>query len=82
MDLQSIPPLQLRRIPGGIVEVNRADSRTRTSDRLITNQLLYQLSYIGIICAQNEQVNDDDPSQISITLLGVSKSDCKDSAFL
>ena len=26
-----------------------ADSRTWTNDRLITNQLLYQLSYIGII---------------------------------
>ena len=24
-----------------------ADGRTRTADRLITNQLLYQLSYIG-----------------------------------
>ena len=26
----------------------RADGRTRTADRLITNQLLYQLSYIGL----------------------------------
>ena len=26
---------------------NRADGGTRTHDRLITNQLLYQLSYIG-----------------------------------
>ena len=26
----------------------RADRRTRTADRLITNQLLYQLSYIGL----------------------------------
>ncbi len=26
---------------------NRADEGTRTPDRLITNQLLYQLSYIG-----------------------------------
>jgi hypothetical protein len=25
-----------------------ADGRTRTADRLITNQLLYQLSYIGL----------------------------------
>ena len=26
----------------------RADGRIRTADQLITNQLLYQLSYIGI----------------------------------
>ena len=26
---------------------SRADEGTRTPDRLITNQLLYQLSYIG-----------------------------------
>ncbi len=26
----------------------RADGRTRTADQLITNQLLYQLSYIGL----------------------------------
>jgi hypothetical protein len=30
-------------IPG-----SRADGRTRTADLLITNQQLYQLSYIGI----------------------------------
>ncbi len=28
---------------------HRADEGTRTPDRLITNQLLYQLSYIGFI---------------------------------
>ena len=28
---------------------NRAGRRTRTADRLITNQLLYQLSYTGIM---------------------------------
>ena len=27
---------------------NGADERSRTSDLLITNQLLYQLSYVGI----------------------------------
>ncbi len=27
----------------------RADRRTRTADQLITNQLLYQLSYIGLL---------------------------------
>ena len=29
-------------------EIVRADEGTRTPDRLITNQLLYQLSYIGL----------------------------------
>ena len=28
----------------------RADGRDRTADKLITNQLLYQLSYIGEVC--------------------------------
>ena len=28
---------------------NGADERTRTADLLITNQLLYQLSYVGIL---------------------------------
>ena len=31
----------------GIIEGNGAGSRTRTDDLLITNQLLYQLSYAG-----------------------------------
>lgn len=30
-----------------LVPSQRADRRTRTADRLITNQLLYQLSYFG-----------------------------------
>ena len=30
-----------------LVESSGADDRTRTGDLLITNQLLYQLSYIG-----------------------------------
>ena len=29
-------------------EVRRAESRTRTGDLLITNELLYQLSYFGV----------------------------------
>jgi hypothetical protein len=29
-----------------------ADERTRTADLLITNQLLYQLSYVGTACEQ------------------------------
>ena len=35
---------------------SRADRRTRTADRLITNQLLYQLSYIGT-CIYNMSNN-------------------------
>ncbi len=31
----------------------RANSRTRTDDRLITNQLLYQLSYVGGNCLRS-----------------------------
>ncbi len=31
-----------------IKKIKRANGRTRTADRLITNQLLYQLSYIGL----------------------------------
>ena len=30
------------------LEMTGADDRSRTDDLLITNQLLYQLSYIGI----------------------------------
>ena len=30
----------------------RADGRIRTADQLITNQLLYQLSYIGLFFFQ------------------------------
>ena len=33
--------------------LERADSRTWTNDRLITNQLLYQLSYIGTALSKN-----------------------------
>ena len=29
-----------------------ADERSRTSDLLITNQLLYQLSYVGVLCGK------------------------------
>ena len=31
-----------------LVKRNGADERNRTADLLITNQLLYQLSYIGL----------------------------------
>ena len=52
-DLQSvaIAAMRLPRFPTnsfGSVGV-RADEGTRTPDRLITNQLLYQLSYIGFV---------------------------------
>ena len=36
------PRSRKKKPPGG-----RADGRTRTADQLITNQLLYQLSYTG-----------------------------------
>ena len=32
----------------GFSGINQADGRIRTADLLITNQTLYQLSYIGI----------------------------------
>jgi hypothetical protein len=31
----------------------RADERTRTADLLITSELLYQLSYVGLLRAQS-----------------------------
>jgi hypothetical protein len=31
----------------------RADERTRTADLLITSELLYQLSYVGLVRAQS-----------------------------
>ena len=34
----------------------RADEGTRTPDRLITNQLLYQLSYIGFFSVSNNSL--------------------------
>ena len=33
---------------GQVPEIIGADERTRTADLLITNQLLYQLSYVGL----------------------------------
>ena len=52
-DLQSGPALQLRRAPYATMpafpkEGMRASRGTRTPDQLITNQLLYQLSYTGV----------------------------------
>ncbi len=37
-----------------------AGGRTRTPDLLITNQLLYQLSYTSTICAAERPVRPDD----------------------
>jgi hypothetical protein len=34
-------------------ENKRADERTRTADLLITSELLYQLSYVGLVRAQS-----------------------------
>ena len=49
--IYSLSPLTTR--PSALLEVfvikNRAEDGTRTRDLLITNQLLYQLSYSGII---------------------------------
>ena len=51
-DLQSGPALLLRRTPGILYQFTsdcvRASRGTRTPDQLITNQLLYQLSYTGL----------------------------------
>ena len=53
-DLQSGPALQLRRTPWITCSAfpqrgnKRASRGTRTPDQLITNQLLYQLSYTGV----------------------------------
>ena len=52
-DLQSGPALQLRRAPSSTCSLSpmegmRASRGTRTPDQLITNQLLYQLSYTGV----------------------------------
>jgi hypothetical protein len=35
------------------VTKRRADERTRTADLLITSELLYQLSYVGLLRAQS-----------------------------
>ena len=49
-DLQSGPALPLRRAPMiHSLNKSRASGGTRTPDQLITNQLLYQLSYTGLI---------------------------------
>ena len=53
-DLQSVPFGHSGTHPYGIVLL-RADERTRTVNLLITNQLLCQLSHIGIFAALNIQ---------------------------
>ncbi len=45
-DLQSVPFGHLGIYPHEILS-KKADERSRTPDQLITNQLLYQLSYVG-----------------------------------
>jgi hypothetical protein len=42
-----IPPLSFRELTKAARERGRADDGIRTRDLLITNQLLYQLSYVG-----------------------------------
>ena len=46
-DLQSVPFGHSGIHPYGII-IHRADDRTRTDNLLITNQLLCQLSHIGV----------------------------------
>ena len=50
-DLQSVPFGHSGIHPYGIV-FHKADDRTRTDNLLITNQLLCQLSHIGILNCQ------------------------------
>ena len=45
--IYSLPPLATREIPHIIYEIG-AGGRIRTPDLLITNQLLYQLSYTSV----------------------------------
>ena len=47
-DLQSVPFDHSGTPPAILNQI--AGERNRTADRLITNQLLYQLSYSGIYC--------------------------------
>lgn len=54
-DLQSVPfghsgtpPMKIF-LSTHPVKTSRADEGTRTPDLLITNQLLYQLSYVGVL---------------------------------
>ena len=44
--IYSLPPLATRELSH--IQINGAGGRTRTPDLLITNQLLYQLSYTSI----------------------------------
>ncbi len=49
--IYSLSPLTTR--PPAQTHKNGADDGTRTRNLLITNQLLYQLSYIGLVYAEN-----------------------------
>ena len=58
-DLQSVA-IATMRLPLGFCSQlvgTRADEGTRTPDRLITNQLLYQLSYIGFFSLSNNSLS-------------------------
>ena len=46
--IYSLPPLATRELSHIYLQVGGAGGRTRTPDLLITNQLLYQLSYTSI----------------------------------
>ncbi len=48
-DLQSRAARHLRGLPIGVIYFCKAGDRNRTDDSAITNRVLYQLSYAGII---------------------------------
>ena len=47
--IYSLPPLATREPIHNLIFVMQADDRTRTDNLLITNQLLCQLSHIGLM---------------------------------
>ena len=63
-DLQSVPFGHSGIHPYGIV-FHKADDRTRTDNLLITNQLLCQLSHIGIL--PNYLGNDSNGNRTRVT---------------
>ncbi len=54
-----------------MLEMIGADGRTRTADLLITNQLLYQLSYVG-----SAPVGDCERGEVSLGVAGTPSEGC------
>ena len=52
----------------------RADERTRTADLLITSELLYQLSYVGLLRAQSISQGHRAFTQVGLTQTSVERS--------